>query len=142
MGDCGYLDKQGRLWFCGRKAERVVTADGTLFTEQIEPIFNTHPKVRRCALIGIGPVGRQRPALVVEPAPNAVDVLKDSTAARTLARELRALALTIRSTYPIKIFYFHPGFPVDVRHNAKIHRLTLATWAQNGAVGYESDPKR
>jgi hypothetical protein len=24
---------------------------------------------------------------------------------------------------------FHDRFPVDVRHNAKIHRLTLAQWA-------------
>ena len=26
MGDLGYLDEQGRLWFCGRKSHRVVTA--------------------------------------------------------------------------------------------------------------------
>ena len=24
---------------------------------------------------------------------------------------------------------FHPGFPVDIRHNAKIGRETLAVWA-------------
>ncbi|WP_232767470.1 fatty acid CoA ligase family protein [Geminisphaera colitermitum] len=142
MGDCGYLDEQGRLWFCGRKAERVETIDGPLFTEQIEPVFNAHPKVRRTALIGLGPAGRQRPAIIVEPASTASDVLKDSAAARTLARELRALSLACPRPIPVKIFYFHPGFPVDVRHNAKIHRLTLTTWAQSGAIGYETDPKR
>ena len=26
MGDLGYFDEQGRLWFCGRKSQRVVTA--------------------------------------------------------------------------------------------------------------------
>jgi hypothetical protein len=65
----------------------------------------------------------------------------DSAQARALARELRALALQHEHTARIKLFYFHPRFPVDVRHNAKIHRLALARWAVT-ARGYESDPKR
>ena len=32
MGDVGYLDDTGRFWFCGRKAHRVVTSEGTMFT--------------------------------------------------------------------------------------------------------------
>ncbi|MCX7635635.1 MAG: fatty acid CoA ligase family protein, partial [Syntrophales bacterium] len=31
MGDVGYLDTKGRLWFCGRKAHRVETERGNLF---------------------------------------------------------------------------------------------------------------
>src|SRR5690606_28749681 len=54
MGDLGYFDADGRLWFCGRKSQRVVTAAGTLCTEQVEPVFNTHPDVRRTALVGLG----------------------------------------------------------------------------------------
>ena len=41
MGDVGYLDERGRLWFCGRKSHRVVTPHGTLFTDMVEPVFNT-----------------------------------------------------------------------------------------------------
>lgn len=140
MGDCGYLDEGGRLWFCGRKVEAVRTVRGLLFTEQVEPIFSGHPEVRRCALIGIGSVGGQRPALVVEPVD--AGMVKDSEACRRLARELRTVAKGQGRTEAIKVFYFHPRLPVDVRHNAKIHRLTLAAWARNGGVGYESDPKR
>jgi acyl-CoA synthetase (AMP-forming)/AMP-acid ligase II len=127
MGDCGYLDAAGRLWFCGRKAERVETAAGPLYTEPCEQVFRTHPRVTRCALIGLGPRGAQRPALVVEG--NIADP-------QALARELRALALAHPHTAVITAFYFHPAFPVDVRHNAKIHRLTLATWAVT-AKNYE-----
>ena len=65
----------------------------------------------------------------------------DSTEGHALARELRELALTSPSTAAIKRFYFHPKFPVDVRHNAKIHRLTLTSWART-AKGYPSDPNR
>lgn len=135
MGDCGYLDDDGYLWFCGRKAERVETAYGPLFTEPCEQIFRTHPCVTRCALIGFGDRGNQRPAIVVE-------IKRQSSAqCRVFARELRTLALQHEATWGIKLFYFCPRFPVDVRHNAKIHRLALARWALN-EVGYESDPKR
>jgi acyl-CoA synthetase (AMP-forming)/AMP-acid ligase II len=135
MGDCGYLDADGRLWFVGRKVERVETHQGTLHTEPCEQVFRCHPRVTRCALVGLGERGRQRPALIVEA------VVKDSAAARVFARELRVLALEHAHTTPVKLFYFHPKFPVDVRHNAKIHRLTLAQWAAT-AKGYESDPKK
>ena len=39
MGDCGYFDGHGRLWFCGRKAERVETAHGTRHTHPCEQVF-------------------------------------------------------------------------------------------------------
>jgi acyl-CoA synthetase (AMP-forming)/AMP-acid ligase II len=135
MGDCGYLDREGRLWFCGRKAERVETAIGIWHTEPCEQVFRAHPGVARCALIGLGDRPRQRVAVVVEADP------KNSAQARTMARELRALALQHPHTAAIKLFYFRPQFPVDVRHNAKIHRLALARWALT-AKGFEIDPKR
>ena len=65
MGDCGFLDADGRLWFCGRKAERVTTAAGPLFTEPCEQVFRRHPRAARCALVGLGQEGAQQPALVV-----------------------------------------------------------------------------
>jgi olefin beta-lactone synthetase len=135
MGDCGYRDAAGRLWFCGRKVERVETEAGPLHTEPCEQVFRAHPLGARCALIGLGEPGRQRAAVVVE-----VN-LPDSRACRAYARELRELAKAYPHTAGINLFYFYPKFPVDVRHNAKIHRLTLAKWAVT-ATGYESDPKR
>lgn len=135
MGDCGYVDRGGLLWFCGRRVERVVTQFGTLYTEPCEQVFRQHPRAARCALIGLGEGNRRIPALVVETA------VKSSRDARALARELRLLALEHKHTAEIKRFYFRKKFPVDVRHNAKIHRLTLARWAAT-AKGFESDPKR
>ncbi|MFI5336349.1 MAG: fatty acid CoA ligase family protein [Opitutales bacterium] len=136
MGDLGYLDAGGRLWFCGRKAERVETSAGTLYTELVEPVFNAHPGVRRTALIGLGSPGRQHPALVIEPI-SAATVATPSDR-RRLVRELRQLGEQHPATAAIRRFYLHPGFPVDVRHNAKIHRLALARWT-NGKSGYEMD---
>ena len=121
MGDCGYLDAAGRLWFCGRKAERVQTPQGSLFTEQIEPLMNRHPLVRRSALVGLGAPGRQEPWLVVE---LATGIAADAAALATLQGHARAHPRTAG----LAGIVFHPRFPVDVRHNAKIHRLTLARW--------------
>ena len=122
LGDAGRLDADGRLWFCGRIVERVETASGVLHTEPCEQVFRGHSLVARCALIGLGPPGRQEPALVVQPAFNSPDKL-------ALARELRKLAVQSPHTAGIKKFFFRAAFPVDVRHNAKIHRLTLTKWA-------------
>ena len=140
MGDCGYLDDQGRLWFCGRAAERVETRSRTFYSEQVEPIFNDHPEVIRTALIGHGKYPNQRAALVIEPVDPSV--VNNSSKCRALGRLLRTQTRTHPLAGRINLFYFHPGFPVDVRHNAKIHRLTLTAWAETKGVGFEVDPKR
>ncbi|MBB3342551.1 olefin beta-lactone synthetase [Luteimonas sp. RC10] len=124
MGDLGYFDSEGRLWFCGRKGHRVVTASGTLCTEQVEPVFNVHPDVARTALVGVGPAGRQTPVLCVELQPG----VGKSEDAR-IADELRHIGAGFVHTAGIATVLFHPRFPVDIRHNAKIGRETLAAWA-------------
>ena len=124
MGDVGYFDAQGRLWFCGRKSHRVETAAGPLYTEQVEPVFNMHPQVRRTALVGRGAAGAQAPVLCVE--------LREGVPAGEwpgIQAELRALGQGHVHTAGIQAFLQHPGFPVDIRHNAKIGREKLAAWA-------------
>jgi acyl-CoA synthetase (AMP-forming)/AMP-acid ligase II len=138
MGDCGYLDADGRLWFCGRVAERLETANGPMFTEPCEQVFRSHPQVARCALVGLGPRGRQQPAIVVEPKSRAL--LRSGTKQQALADALCQLAIGHPPTASIHRFYFHPHFPVDVRHNAKIHRLALTRWVATAvAVEVPSD---
>ncbi|MBA2389692.1 MAG: AMP-binding protein [Geodermatophilaceae bacterium] len=122
MGDLGYLDGSGRLWFCGRKAHRVLTAAGPMFTVPCEQVFNAHPEVFRSALVGVGPPGRQRPVLCVELEPAA-----DPRPA--LTAELLVLGAGHEHTAAINTVLFHRGFPVDIRHNAKIDRVALAGWA-------------
>jgi acyl-CoA synthetase (AMP-forming)/AMP-acid ligase II len=122
MGDMGYVDQQGRLWFCGRKAHRVATAGGMLYTICCEAIFNEHPLVRRSALVGVGPWGRQTPVLLVELQGRTHDQDR-------LLAQLRELAGDNALTREIKHFLIHPSFPVDIRHNAKIFREQLAIWA-------------
>ncbi len=124
MGDVGYKDSNGRIWFCGRKAHRVVTPAETLFTIPVEGVFNTHPEVFRTALVGIGKKGAQRPVLCVE-----LEAGKGKGEQRRIRRELLELGSGFAHTREIKDILFHPAFPVDIRHNAKIFREKLAVWA-------------
>jgi acyl-CoA synthetase (AMP-forming)/AMP-acid ligase II len=124
MGDVGYRDSSGRIWFCGRKSHRVVTSKSTLYTIPVEGVFNTHPKVFRTALVGVGRMGSQQAVLCVE---------LDTKAATAEQEQIRNELLELGSRYPhttgISEILFHPAFPVDIRHNAKIFREKLALWA-------------
>jgi acyl-CoA synthetase (AMP-forming)/AMP-acid ligase II len=124
MGDLGYRDEQGRIWFCGRKAQRVVTAEETLFTIPCEGVFNTHQDVFRTALVGVGKPGQMRPVLCIELEKGA-----DTSNLTKVHQELVAIGADNEVTRNIKTFLFHPEFPVDIRHNAKIFRDKLALWA-------------
>jgi acyl-CoA synthetase (AMP-forming)/AMP-acid ligase II len=123
MGDVGYLDKQGRLWMCGRKGHRVQTDMGTMYTIPCEAVFNTHPGVRRTALVGVGPAGEATPVLCVERNSGGKMDPED------LMQELLGLGQKHEHTRAIVTMLYHPSFPVDVRHNAKIFREKLAKWA-------------
>lgn len=123
MGDLGYFDRDGRLWFCGRKSHRVQTSERTLYTEQVEPVFNVHPLVRRTALVGVGEPGSQRTVLCVD-----LHRIHQREWSR-IERELRKSAALREEDFHIDNYLVHPGFPVDIRHNAKIGREALAKWA-------------
>jgi len=127
MGDCGYLDARDRFWFCGRVAHRVLTADGPMYPIRCEAIFNQHPDVRRSALVGVGPVGQQKPVIVIEPKPGRMP--RGKAARDALRAELQRLGAASPLTARIERFLLHPNFPVDILHNVKIFREKLAVWA-------------
>ena len=158
MGDLGYLDDQGRLWFYGRKSQRVEAAGGPLYTEPVELIFNQHARVARSALVGVDggrqTVGGRRwtlngarllaqkllkratvhphspilPTVIIEPL--AGHMPKTAAQREVFIAELRAIGARYPMSEHITGFLFHPAFPVDIRHNAKIFREQLATWAE------------
>jgi acyl-CoA synthetase (AMP-forming)/AMP-acid ligase II len=145
MGDVGYFDDRGRLWFCGRKSHRVATPHGTLFTDMVEPVFNTAPGVLRTALVGVTRKGVEHPVLCVE-------IDRSHQLGRSTFDSIGQLRSPILDfmmceagrhfphTRKITTFLLHDGFPVDVRHNSKIFREKLAVWADR-ALGRRWEPE-
>ncbi|MGA8180901.1 MAG: fatty acid CoA ligase family protein [Desulfobacterales bacterium] len=125
MGDVGWKDSKGRIWFCGRKSHRVITEKKTLFTIPCEAVFNNHPQVFRSALVGTGLPNRQQPVICIELKRSRHKLNK-----KMLRNELLGLARQNELTKDIKTILFHKSFPVDIRHNSKIYREKLALWAE------------
>lgn len=128
MGDVGYFDAEGRLWFCGRKSHRVELSDMTLFSAPVEEIFNTQAGVFRTALVGALIGGMKVPVLLIERDPDCDE--KAELPDQDLFEALKKMGANFAHTRGITHFMVHPGFPVDIRHNAKIGREKLAVWVQ------------
>ncbi len=126
MGDLGYLDDEGRLWMCGRKSQRVITPDKVWFTVPCEAIFNEHPDVFRTALVGAKVGGQERAVICVE-----VEAESRGKDREEIKRGLLELGARFERTRGIDHVLFYPkGFPVDIRHNAKIRHEELTVWAR------------
>ncbi len=121
-GDVGHLDSEGRLWIEGRLAHVVTTAEGPVTPVGVEQRVEGLTLVRSAACVGVGPAGAQVVVVLVVPekAPAGRDILADpelAAAVRDVAKVAVAAVLVRRD------------FPVDVRHNSKVDRAELATWA-------------
>ena len=127
MGDLAYKDAEGNLWFCGRKTQRVPLPGEELYSVQCESVFNKHPQVYRTALVSAG----DKAVLCVE-----VDKEERNVNRTQIRKELLEWAQGNELTRDIRTILFHPSFPVDTRHNAKIFREKLSVWARARLGGF------
>jgi acyl-CoA synthetase (AMP-forming)/AMP-acid ligase II len=124
IGDVGYFDAEGRLWFCGRKSHRIEWRGKTLFTEQVEGRFNAHPGVRRSALVKAAPgTPREKLVIFVEPVAAILEGENDTREHQDFVRDMyeipRAMGLEMTLLTRHRL-------PTDPRHNSKILRERLA----------------
>jgi hypothetical protein len=103
-----------------------------MLTIPCEGIFNTHAKVFRTALVGVNNNGQTRPVICVELEQEFKNGNKN-----IITTELIKIGAQFKQTKNIQHVLFHPGFPVDIRHNAKIGREKLTVWAQKEITGGE-----
>jgi acyl-CoA synthetase (AMP-forming)/AMP-acid ligase II/pimeloyl-ACP methyl ester carboxylesterase len=129
-GDVGRLDAEGRVWVEGRLVHIIVTADGVVtpvaIERRVEQLVDavTGTRVRLAAAVGVGPVGTQQVVVVVQ---------SDPVARRAgLAPPVLTDAVRAAVDVPVAAVLTLPKLPVDLRHNSKIDRGAIATWA--GAV--------
>jgi acyl-coenzyme A synthetase/AMP-(fatty) acid ligase len=124
-GDVGHLDALGRLWVEGRAVHVIHGPDGPITSVPVERVVERSLGLRRVAAVGVGPVGGQQLVVVIED-PSADEGPADSgvaAAVRTAVGKPVASVLTV------------PELPVDIRHNAKIDRAQVASWASDVLAG-------
>lgn len=137
MGDVGYLDDQGRFWFCGRKSHRLETPSGRMFTVPCESIINSHAAIYRSALVAAGDKGQQVPVMFAQPWPEKMPRGEGETAA--LIEELKLIAAKHWQTDGIEHFAIQEKLPVDIRHNSKIFRERMRPLANRVVAGDSGD---
>jgi len=124
-GDVGAFDDTGRLWIQGRTVHVITTADGPVTPVGVE--IRVQRALAECgrpidptagvAAVGVGPAGTQQ-VVVVLAGPGG------PLAPADLFDVVRGAA-----GVPIASLLVTGKLPVDIRHNSKIDRVALGTWA-------------
>jgi len=128
MGDLGRFDEKGVLWFLGRKSHRIESARGTIYPVPLENVFERHPALGRCAVVGVGASRAQIPVLIVEL--RSMRVPAATSEREELSRELLRAGLWFEGCSAVERVLYKQEFPLDARHQAKIDRTALKRWAE------------
>ncbi|MEU6379216.1 AMP-binding protein [Streptomyces sp. NPDC046909] len=128
MGDIGYVDNSGMVWFLCRRKHLMSLPDGDVHPDQQEFAYNQQLGLTHCALVALPHSDTGRLALIVPAA----------EAHRASGQSVRELAQ--RLGWPVPLPVAHPGpLPVDRRHSIKIDRPALAAWLTEGPA-YAGEP--
>ncbi|MDF9749142.1 alpha/beta fold hydrolase [Arthrobacter sp. ES3-54] len=129
-GDVGHLDAAGRLWVEGRLVH-VVTAPGAVVTPVgAEQAIERLDDVGMAGVVGVGQSGTQAVVAVVETVP---PVRRAGPAVPHLAGRVRDAARA--AGVSVSAVLAVPSQPTDIRHNAKIDRTRLSSWASKVLAG-------
>lgn len=118
MGDIGYIDELGTLWFLCRKKHLRFLGEKAFFPDAIEQYFNYHLNIASTAIVC--PDSSAVPSLIF-PA---------ETRGKISSSKLETLSLAIQIPTP-KPLYFPGDLPTDTRHNSKIDRDFLENWSKS-----------
>jgi acyl-coenzyme A synthetase/AMP-(fatty) acid ligase len=124
-GDVGQLDDSGRLWIGGRLAHVVTAPEGPIAPVGVEQRVEALPGVAAAACVGVGPVGTQAVIVIVVTRERRIGL-----ADLTLADGVRDAA-----GVPVAAVLERRELPVDIRHNSKVDRTSLALWAAGVLAG-------
>ena len=130
-GDIGRLDDAGRLWVGGRLGHVITPPPGPIAPVRHEQLLEQLADVRAAAVVGVGPPGNQVVVAVVETSANQ----PAGGATLDLLDRARAHLLDAGITIDLAAVLTLTSLPVDRRHNSKIDRSAVATWANRTLAG-------
>lgn len=115
MGDIGYIDNTGMIWFLCRKKHVRISQEKWIYPDQQEQSYNYHLKIDECAVIS--PSGFNSIFLVapyqLQGSLNIADINRVAELCGFKKPEVK----------------FYPSIlPTDTRHNSKINRELIEEW--------------
>jgi long-chain acyl-CoA synthetase len=118
VGDAGYLDADGYLFLCDRKADMIIAGGVNIYPAEIESVLVMHPHVTDVAVFGIpNEDWGEEVKAVVQPATEAI-------AGPTLESELRAFCSDKLAKFKVpRSFDFIDEMPRDP--NGKLYKRRL-----------------
>ncbi|MGO2642921.1 AMP-binding protein, partial [Brevibacterium aurantiacum] len=129
--DIGHIDAEGRVWLEGRLQHVVTTPRGPVGPGGLEALIDSDEQVSRSSIVGIGPAGTQSLVAVLDAEGTE---LSPGLAPLDLTARLRELVADTVG-HDLTAVLIAPTFPTDIRHNSKIDRSRLATWADHVLSG-------
>jgi acyl-CoA synthetase (AMP-forming)/AMP-acid ligase II len=129
-GDVGHLDAEERLWVEGRLAHIITSPNGVVTPVGPEQTIEQLEEIRQAAVVGVGPSGTQAVVAVVVAADGTSAAgLAPSSLSESIRKALRQSGIQLAAVLTI------PSLPTDIRHNAKIDRAAVASWAEEVLEG-------
>lgn len=136
----GYIDKDKRLWYCGRVHDRIELENEqnkiSIPTVSIENIFNQHSSVSQTALLGsINQKTKQKELFLIVELKVGVN-WNETLKAEILKLSEKTSWSTRLSQGKLNILPYpkNSSFPVDATHNSKIRRDLLSEWLQKELI--------
>jgi long-chain acyl-CoA synthetase len=129
LGDIGYLDEDGYLFLCDRKADMIISGGVNIYPAEIENELAVHPKVADVAVFGVpNPDWGEEIKAVVQPASGVAPDAELTDELLTFAAERLA-----KFKLPRTIDYL-PELPRDP--NGKLYKRKLRDpyWAGRAAI--------
>ncbi len=137
-GDVGHFDEAGRLWVEGRLGHVMNTSQGILTPVAAEQAAELLQEIRRAAVVAVGPEGSAAVVVVAETDPRAT---ANGSASATLSQKVRAKVLE-ETGIEVAAVLVVKEHPTDIRHNSKIDRPLLTSWATQVLSGKKARLKK
>jgi len=128
-GDVGHFDVSGGVWVEGRLQHVITTASGPVTPVGAEQCIVANPGIHAAAIVGVGPPGCQQIVAVI-----VDDTRTGPLADVDLTIELRR-QVHEQFGFSLAAVLVRSELPTDIRHNAKVDRTALATWASKILAG-------
>jgi len=124
LGDVGYFDSLGRIWFCGRSSHIININKQFIYPIKIESIFNNNVMIKRSALIKIITSNKSYLALIIERHDKKTKLYFNKKT--SFVTQLIKINDCIKKENQVTKFFLSKELPLDRRHNIKIDRIKLA----------------